>query len=79
MAHVRIDRIDRVAHLVLDRPERRNAIDEELVEDLITAIAELEAAEAELRASLKVKPVFDKELDRRAAALDSPEPEPEPA
>ncbi|GFG69930.1 enoyl-CoA hydratase/isomerase family protein [Mycolicibacter senuensis] len=48
MAHVRIDRIDRidrVAHLVLDRPERRNALDEELVEDLVTAIAELEAAD----------------------------------
>ena len=34
-------------------------------------IAELDAAEAELRASLKVRPSFEKELDRRAAALDA--------
>jgi hypothetical protein len=36
-------------------------------------LAELEAAEAELRASLKVRPVFERELDRRAAALDGAE------
>jgi enoyl-CoA hydratase/carnithine racemase len=45
MVHVRTERIGRVAHLVLARPERRNALDEELVADLVTAVADLEAAE----------------------------------
>lgn len=44
MASVRIDRDGRVAHLVLARPERRNALDEELVDDLDAAVAELESA-----------------------------------
>ncbi|HYO44372.1 MAG TPA: hypothetical protein VES19_14335 [Candidatus Limnocylindrales bacterium] len=37
-------------------------------------LAELEEADAELRAALKAKPMFEKELARRAAALDAPEP-----
>ena len=36
-------------------------------------LAALAEAEAELRASLKVRPLFDKELDRRAAALEPAE------
>lgn len=43
MAPVRIERDGRVAHLVLDRPERRNALDEELIEGLDAAVAELES------------------------------------
>ncbi|WP_165607343.1 enoyl-CoA hydratase/isomerase family protein [Mycolicibacter sinensis] len=43
MALVRLERSKGVAQLVLARPERRNALDEELIEDLTTAIAELEA------------------------------------
>ena len=39
-------------------------------------LEELEAAEAELRASMKVRPSFERELDRRAAALDGSEPSP---
>ena len=37
-------------------------------------LAELEASEAELRASLKVRPAFEREFDRRVAALDGAEP-----
>lgn len=43
MAHVRMERNGRVAHLVLARPERRNALDEELIEGISQAVAELEA------------------------------------
>ncbi len=35
-------------------------------------IAELEEADAELRAALRAKPMFEKELAKRAAALDGP-------
>ena len=41
-------------------------------------LAALGEAEAELRASLKARPMFDKELDRRAAALEPSGPAPEP-
>ncbi|WP_396902074.1 enoyl-CoA hydratase/isomerase family protein [Mycolicibacterium sp.] len=44
MPPIRIERDDRVAHLLLDRPERRNALDEELIESLDNAVAELETA-----------------------------------
>ncbi len=37
-------------------------------------LEELAAADAELREALKAKPMFEKELAKRAAALDSPEP-----
>jgi enoyl-CoA hydratase/carnithine racemase len=43
MPSVRIESDGRVAHLVLARPERRNALDEALIEDLGTAVAELES------------------------------------
>jgi hypothetical protein len=35
-------------------------------------LAELEEAEAELRAALKARPMFERELAKRAAALDGP-------
>ena len=44
MSAIRIDRDGRVAHLVLARPQRRNALDEELIADLNDAVAELESA-----------------------------------
>lgn len=42
MPSVRIERDGRVAHLVLARPQRRNALDEDLIEELDCAVAELE-------------------------------------
>lgn len=38
-------------------------------------LTELEGADAELRAALKAKPMFERELARRAAALDGPPPD----
>ncbi len=35
-------------------------------------LSELEAADAELRASLKARPMFERDLAKRAAALDEP-------
>lgn len=45
MTVVRIEQRSRVAHLVLDRPERRNALDEQLIAELDAAVGDLEAAE----------------------------------
>lgn len=45
MPAVRIEREGRVTHLVLSRPERRNALDEQLIAELDTAIAALEGAD----------------------------------
>ena len=44
MTPVRIEREGPVAHLVLARPQRRNALDEELIEGLDNAVGELEGA-----------------------------------
>jgi enoyl-CoA hydratase/carnithine racemase len=44
MPPVRIERDGRVAHLVLARPQRRNALDETLIDGLDAAVAELESA-----------------------------------
>lgn len=46
MTAVRISWDDRVAHLVLTRPERRNALDEGLIADLDAAVGTLEDAGA---------------------------------
>lgn len=45
MSSVRIDRDGALAHVVLDRAERRNALDEGLVADLDAALARLEGDE----------------------------------
>ncbi len=44
MSSIRLELTGRVAHLVLARPERRNALDESLIEALDEAVAELESA-----------------------------------
>jgi enoyl-CoA hydratase/carnithine racemase len=43
MPSVHVERDGRVAHLVLARPERRNALDEALIDDLGAAVADLES------------------------------------
>ena len=46
MAAVRIERRDRVAVLILDDPERRNALSGPLVDHIVSAVDELESDEA---------------------------------
>jgi methylglutaconyl-CoA hydratase len=43
-----LDREDRIALLTLNRPEKRNAISAELVEDLMSALAEVERSPAQV-------------------------------